>query len=128
MPLNVLVVDDSAVMRGMIRKALHQSGLPLEQLLEAGDGEAGLQVMQETRVDVALVDLNMPVMDGEEMIGHMREDGRLRAIPILIVSTDSSPARMSRLADAVTGFIHKPFTPEALSGRIIELIGASHGF
>lgn len=123
--MNVLVVDDSAVMRAMIIRTLKLSGLPLEGVLQAGDGAAGLQVMRQEAVDLALVDLNMPVMSGEEMIQRARETPALAHIPIVIVSTDSSQQRADALKHPRTDFVHKPFTPELLRQTIVRLTGAS---
>lgn len=122
--MNVLVVDDSAVMRAMIIRTLKLSGLPLEGVLQAGDGAAGLQVMRQEAVDLALVDLNMPVMSGEEMIRRAREMPALAHIPIVIVSTDSSQQRADGLKHPRTDFVHKPFTPELLRQTIVRLTGA----
>ena len=68
MSLNVLVVDDSAVMRAMIIKTLRLSGLPLGEVHEAANGQEGLGTLDEHWIDLVLVDINMPVMNGEEMI------------------------------------------------------------
>ncbi|HEX30388.1 TPA: response regulator, partial [Candidatus Poribacteria bacterium] len=66
MALNILVVDDSSVMRSIIIKTLHLCGLPLGEIYQAVNGLEGLQALEENWIDLALVDINMPVMDGEE--------------------------------------------------------------
>ena len=71
--LNVLVVDDSAVMRAMVIKSLRLSGLPLNAVHEAGNGEEALQVLDAQWIDLALVDINMPVMNGEELLTRVRQ-------------------------------------------------------
>ncbi len=68
MALNVLVLDDSAVMRAIIIKTLKLTGLPLGGIHEAANGKEGLEVLDANWVDLALVDINMPVMTGEEFI------------------------------------------------------------
>lgn len=68
MALNVLVVDDSAVMRGIIIKTLRLSGLPLSDVHQAANGEEGLKMLDQHWVDLVMVDINMPVMNGEEML------------------------------------------------------------
>ncbi|HEX30052.1 TPA: response regulator, partial [Candidatus Poribacteria bacterium] len=67
MPLNILVVDDSSVMRSIISRTLILSGLPLGRIYQAANGKEGLQILDRTWVDLILVDINMPVMNGEEM-------------------------------------------------------------
>lgn len=125
MGLRVLVVDDSAVMRQLICRTLHLTGLPIERVTQACDGEAALIALGAEAFDLALVDINMPVMDGEELIDRMREDARLRDLPVLVVSTESGETRLSRLTPKVDGFVHKPFTPERLGDQISLMVEAS---
>jgi two-component system chemotaxis response regulator CheY len=120
---NLLVVDDSAVMRKMIIRSLRICGLPLGQVHEADNGEQGLKVLEQHWVDLALVDLNMPVLDGEEMIRRVRQQPALADLPIVVVSTDGSATRAERLRGSVAGFVHKPFTPEALRDTICDVLG-----
>ncbi len=126
MSLNVLVVDDSAVMRQMIIKTLRLSGVPLGEILQAANGQEGLQALNAHWVDLALVDINMPVMDGEEMISRIRADAMLADLPLVVVSTESSETRIESLAKQGARFVHKPFTPEILRNTIIGLTGVSN--
>lgn len=125
MPLNILIVDDSSVMRAMIARVLRLSGIPLGALREASDGAAALQVLRSGRVDLALVDVNMPVMDGEALIERVRADAALRRLPIIVVSTESSETRIERIRRHGVAFIHKPFTPERLRDTILQTTGAA---
>ena len=68
MAINVLVVDDSGVMRSMIIKTIRLSGLQLGEIHEAGNGREGLEALNQHWIDLVIADLNMPVMNGEEMI------------------------------------------------------------
>jgi len=123
MPLNILVVDDSSVMRMIIIKTLRLSKLPLGEVLEAVNGQEALEVMAGKWIDLALVDINMPVMDGEEMINRLRENPATADLPILIVSTEGSETRKDRLMEKKVGFVHKPFTPETLRFAILRTLG-----
>ena len=125
MPYNVLVVDDSAVMRKMIIRTLELTGLPLGQVHEAANGEEGLAVLDQHWVDVALVDINMPILDGEQMIRRVREQPATQDLPIVIVSTDRSEERADRLREKVAGFVHKPFTPEQLRDVVSGVLGGA---
>ena len=127
MVLNVLVADDSAVMRAMIIKSLRLSGLPLGDVHEASSGEEGLEVLDQNWVDLALVDLNMPDMNGEEMIEKLRENPSTSDLSVVVVSTEGSETRIERLLNESTQFIHKPFTPESLRETIMEAIGHRMG-
>ena len=123
---NVLVVDDSAVMRAMIVRTLRLSGLPLGDVHEAGNGEEALARLRESWVDLMLLDINMPIMNGEEVIDHLRADPETADLKIIVVSTERSDARIERLAAKGADFVHKPFTPEMLRDAILRTTGLTH--
>lgn len=125
MALNVLVVDDSAVARAMVIKTLKLSGLPLGELRQAGDGRQGLAALEQGAIDLVLTDINMPEMDGEEMVRHIRETPDWANLPLVVISTEGSQRRIERLRQAGVRFIHKPFTPEAIRDTVTELLGVS---
>jgi len=123
MAFNILVVDDSSVMRAIIIKTLRLSQLPLGEVYEASNGQDALKVLEENWVDLALVDINMPVMDGEEMIKRVRNNPATADLPVIIVSTEGSETRIGGLVQTGAGFVHKPFTPESLRGVILKTLG-----
>ena len=123
MSLNVLIVDDSSVGRMMVAKALRLSGVDIGEVHQAGDGQQGLDAMASTWIDVVFADINMPVMNGEEMIEHIRENPAWADTPIVVVSTEGSQTRIERLEQKVARFIHKPFTPETVRDMIKEILG-----
>jgi len=123
MSLNVLIVDDSAVMRTMVLRTLQMTEVPLGDVHQAADGHEGLTALGEYQIDLAIVDINMPVMDGEEMIRRARQDPATADIPIMVISTEGSQTRISRLIQRGVRFVHKPFTPEILCDVVAELAG-----
>jgi two-component system chemotaxis response regulator CheY len=123
MALNVLVVDDSSVMRHMIMKVLRLSGLPLNELHQASNGQEGLQAIEAHWIDLALVDLNMPVLNGEDMIRKLRESPETADLPIIVVSTEGSETRIKELKTLGVEFVHKPFTPEGLRQTVFQMTG-----
>ena len=123
MAVNVLVVDDSGVMRSMIVKTLRLSGLQLGEIYQAADGREGLDALGEHWIDLIIVDINMPVMNGEEMIDRMRENSEYNDTPVVVVSTEGSETRVKRLRDKGARFIHKPFTPEMIRDTVKDLLG-----
>ena len=127
MSYNILIVDDSTAMRSIIGKTLRLSGLPLGEILQAKNGAEALEVLEENWVDLALVDINMPVMDGETLINHVRENPDTEDLPIIVVSTEASETRIGSLLEKRVEFIHKPFAPEELREKIFTLTGAEHG-
>ena len=113
----VLTVDDSRTMRDMLKLALTDAG---HTVIQAEDGVHGVEVLaQAGDVDVIITDINMPRMDGYGFIDHVRKNPRTRAIPILVLTTESEPAKKKRARDAgATGWIVKPFDPEKLVAAI----------
>lgn len=123
MPLNVLVVDDSSVMRAMIVKTIRMSGLDLGDVFQAGNGQEGLEAARSNWIDLVVADINMPVMNGEEMIDQMKADPELSDLPTIVISTEGSTTRIQRLESKGVKFIHKPFTPEIIRDSIQALTG-----
>ena len=109
MPLNVLIVDDSSVMRAMIIKTMRMSGLDLGEVYQAGNGQEGLDAARGNWVDLVVADINMPVMNGEEMIDRMKADPELAELPTIVISTEGSVTRIERLESKGVKFIHKRF-------------------
>lgn len=125
MAFNVLVVDDSAVMRAMIIRVVKLSGVPLGEFYEAGNGEEGLRRLGEHWVDLVLLDVNMPVMNGEEMLRRLRADPETARLPVIVVSTESSETRVHALEELGVAFVHKPFAPEDLRATILRVTGVT---
>lgn len=125
MAFNVLIVDDSAVMRAMIARVVRLSGVPLGELYEAGDGAEGLDVLEAQWVDLVLLDVNMPVMDGEAMLRRLRADPSTASLPVIVVSTEGSGARVQALEALGVAFVHKPFKPEVLRATILRVTGVN---
>jgi len=125
MAFNVLVVDDSSVMRAMIIRTLRLSGLSMGEIHEAANGQEGLQVLEHHWIDLALVDMNMPVMTGEEMLDRVRQNPETADLRVVIISTEGSDTRIDILRRKGVGFVHKPFTPEILRETILRITGGS---
>ena len=124
MSLNVLVVDDSDVVRAVIRKTFRLAKIPFDKLFEAANGKEALDILGGNRVDLIFADINMPVMSGIEMIEKMSEDGLLKTIPVVVVSTEGSATRMGQLKQkGVCAYIRKPFTPEAIRNVVGDVTG-----
>lgn len=123
MAVNILVVDDSAVMRSMIKRTIANSGVEVAEIYEASNGKEGLEQLNEHWLDILFIDVNMPVMDGMEMLDKVRSNPESKDIPVLIVSTESNSERIKIIKEKNAGFVRKPFTPEVLRERILEALG-----
>lgn len=111
-PLRILVVDDSKVMRGVLRKMLGCGGA---EVLEACDGKQALEVLAAEPVDCVISDWNMPRMKGIDLLRRVRQDAALAHLPFVMVTAEAM-ARNVAEADAarVSAYLTKPFTVESL--------------
>ena len=126
MAFNILIVDDSATMRGMVKKVLGMTQLPLGEMWEAGNGREGLEKMRSNWVDLVLADLNMPDMTGQEMIDEMKRDGLLASLPVVVISSEGDKAVLDHLAQkGVQEIVRKPFEASLLRQVIEKALGAT---
>jgi len=122
----VLIVDDSAVMRAFIRRIMLLSGIEAAEFLEAGDGGEALEILRREWVDVVLTDINMPGMDGEQLVRRLEQDDLLKSLPVVVVSTDRTESRVSQMISlGARGYVKKPFLPETLRAELERVLGAS---
>lgn len=126
MNCNVLVVDDSPVLRAAIKKVAKLAGVEEDQIFEAGHGQEALEVLETVWIDLVLLDLNMPVMDGEEFARRVRMNPDLADVAIVVVSTEANRERLDRMRELGTlEVLHKPFEPEDLRRIIGTVIGVA---
>lgn len=127
MAFNILIVDDSSTMRGMVKRVLGMTQLPLGELWEASNGREGLEKMRGNWVDLVLADLNMPDMTGQEMIDEMKKDPLLSSLPVVVVSSEGDKAVLEHLAQkGVQEIVQKPFEASLLRKVIERALGAAH--
>ena len=116
----VLTVDDSPSIRQMIKVTLEPAG---HRVVEAGDGVQGLSQAQSSRPDMVITDLNMPNMNGLELIRALRKVPTLTGLPIVFLTTESNEALKQEAKSAgATGWITKPFKPEQLISVVAKLV------
>ena len=129
MTKTVLTVDDSRTMRDMLLLTLSDAGY---RVVQAEDGMHGLEVLAGETPDVIVTDINMPRLDGFGFIEKVRHDAKYRALPILVLTTESDAEKKDRARRAgATGWIVKPFDPTNLSPPSValqpDITEASHG-
>ena len=116
-----LIADDAAAVRRSVRWILEPAGL---RVLEAGDGRAALDVLRAEKVDVLIADLNMPQMDGLELIRALRADPTLKATPILMMTTEMRPQDVMKAYDAGADmYLVKPSSPAVIRYKVLSLLG-----
>ena len=100
-------------------RALEIAGVPVSQVYQARNGQEALDLLQREWVDLVFVDINMPVMNGVELVRRMRTMELLKSIPVIVVSTDCSTRRMADMKEAgVQAYLTKPITPEELKSIV----------
>jgi len=115
----ILIVDDSETVRQVLKLALGNAGY---QVVEAEDGFDALAKLSGAQIDMLITDLNMPNMDGLELIKKVREEGRHRFKPIVLLTTESSEEKKKAGREAgASGWIVKPFKPEQLL-KVVKMV------
>ena len=113
--MRILIVDDSSMMRALIKRVVRMTDVPVEEILEAGDGAQALSLLETHDVQLLLTDINMPGMNGADLLRKVAGDDRWRRLTRVVISTDGSTARREEAADlSVRCYLKKPFTPEVL--------------
>ena len=121
----VLVVDDSAMMRKVVVRTLQLAGLTFETVLEAADGSQALEHLRQQTVQLIMCDINMPVMDGLELLKRITQQGFAIGVPIVMVTTEGSESQvLQAIAAGARGYIRKPFSPTQIASSVIPLLAA----
>lgn len=119
----VLIVDDSSVMRKIVERSLRQAGLELERVMEADNGEDALKIIQANAIDLILSDVNMPKMDGLQLLRQIQGIEKAKAIPVLMITTeDSEPKVIEAISLGARGYIRKPFSADQVRQQVTELL------
>lgn len=120
---NVLIVDDSSVMRKIVERSLRQAGVDLEQVSEAGNGVEALAVLSQKKVDLILCDINMPVMDGLEFVKQLPGVECAKGIPVIMITTEGSEGHVVQaLSAGAKGYIRKPFTADQVKDQVLPVL------
>lgn len=124
MAKNILIVDDSATIRTMVKRTVRMIDLDVDEIHEAANGIEALAKLADHDVAVLVVDINMPRMDGIQLLSRMKQSDRLKHIPIVIASTEGSQQRIQQLNEmGIAGYVRKPFQPEQLREVLLPLLG-----
>src|SRR5947209_1745434 len=120
MPVDVLIVDDSAAIRKILQRTLKQAGLDLGTVLEAGDGIEALEKLSGHSVGLILSDINMPNMDGIQLLATLKSSAEFRHIPIVMITTEGGEAKvMEALQLGANGYVRKPFTADQIKEKLL---------
>jgi len=121
--LNVLIVDDSSAIRKILQRVLQQTELPIGAVYEAGDGMEALAVLKDKTVGLIFSDINMPNMDGLQLLGNLRANDAWKQIPVLMITTEGSKAKVMEALDlGAIGYVRKPFTPDQIKDKLVAFV------
>ena len=123
MDSDVLVVGDSAAVRKILTRVLRQTGMAIQTIREAGDGQEALAVMALHRVDLVLSDINMPKMDGLQLLASLKASLQWQNIPVVMITTEGGE---TKVAEAVrlgaAGYVRKPFTADQIKEKLVGIL------
>ncbi len=121
MSKTIMTVDDSASVRQMVSFTLKEAGY---NVIEASDGKDALSKIQNAELNLIVTDLNMPNMDGIDLIKNVRTNPKHKFVPIIMLTTESqNEKKMEGKSAGATGWIVKPFKPEQLLNVVKKVIG-----
>lgn len=123
--LDVLIVDDSSVMRTIVERSLRAAGFQLGRVIEAGNGADALSVLDNTSVRLIFMDINMPEMDGIEFLRAVRKSESAKDIPVLMLTTEGSERKvLEAISLGARGYIRKPFTSDEMRRQVSEMLSS----
>ena len=123
MESDILVVDDSAAIRKILQRVLRQTGMAIRDIHEAGDGQEALAFLAVKRVDLVLTDINMPKMDGLQMLASLKASPQLHNIPVVMITTEGGETKVAEAVKlGAAGYVRKPFTADQIKEKLAAIL------
>jgi two-component system chemotaxis response regulator CheY len=123
MDSDVLVVDDSAAIRKILTRVLRQTGMAIQTIHEAGDGQEALAVMAQHRIDLVLSDINMPKMDGLQLLASLKASPQWQNIPVVMITTEGGETKVAEAVKlGAAGYVRKPFTADQIKEKLVGIL------
>ena len=124
MAYTIMIVDDSETIRAILERTLAMTKLPIDGVIQAKHGKEALEKLGNNWVDIVFTDINMPEMDGMQLVAEMANRSDLKDIPVVVISTEGSATRIKDLeSKGIKGYLRKPFTPENIRDIILKTLG-----
>lgn len=121
--MDVLIVDDSAAIRKILRRVLQQAEIPLGQIYEAGDGIEAVESLKKQPVQLILSDINMPNMDGLQFLTELKGNAEWKDVPVIMITTEGSQAKVLEAVQlGAAGYVRKPFTADQIKEKLTGII------
>jgi two-component system, chemotaxis family, chemotaxis protein CheY len=124
MTFDILVVDDSKAALFMFKKIITLSGVPIGTLLTAENGLEAIEVLKQYPVDLVMTDINMPEMDGFQLIEYLKKSDTFKHLPIIVITTEGRDKFVDKAKNlGAANYIKKPFQPEQVRHLILQTLG-----
>lgn len=121
--MDILIVDDSVVLRKILERSLRQTQIAIDNVLEAGDGQEALEKLHAHAVQMVFSDVNMPNMDGLELLRQIKATQSLRHVLVVIVTTDGSESTvLQALSLGAAAYIRRPFTALQMEAALANVL------
>jgi two-component system chemotaxis response regulator CheY len=121
--MNVLITDDSAAVRKILRRVIQQTELPLGNIYEAADGLEALRCLRFNTVNLILSDINMPNMDGLQLLRKLKRNAEFKHIPVIMITTEGGQAKVLEAVQlGAAGYVRKPFNSEQIQKKLQDIL------
>jgi two-component system chemotaxis response regulator CheY len=118
-----MVVDDSAAIRKILQRVLRQTGMAIRSIHEAGDGQEALELLKTQPINLVLTDINMPKMDGIQLLAAMKATPRWHHIPVVMITTEGGESKVSEAVRlGAAGYVRKPFTADQIKEKLAGIL------
>lgn len=123
MDSDILVVDDSAAIRKILQRVLRQTGMPIGAIHEAGDGEEALKMLKAQTVSMVLTDINMPKMDGLQLLAALKAAPEWSGIPVVMITTEGGESKVGEAVRlGAAAYVRKPFTADQIKEKLAGIL------
>jgi two-component system chemotaxis response regulator CheY len=123
MEADILVVDDSAAIRKILQRVLRQTGMAIRTIYEAGDGQEALAVLKTQKPSLVLTDINMPNMDGLQLLAAIKSVPDWRSLPVVMITTEGGETKVSEAVRlGAAGYVRKPFTADQIKEKLAGIL------
>ncbi len=123
MESDILVVDDSAAIRKILQRVLRQTGMSIGVIYEAGDGQEALESLKKHPVRMILTDINMPKMDGLQLLGALKAAPEWSDIPVVMITTEGGESKVGEAVRlGAAGYVRKPFTADQIKEKLAGVL------
>jgi two-component system chemotaxis response regulator CheY len=121
--IDILIVDDSAAIRKILQRVLRDANVPIGTVVEAGDGVEALEKLKTCRVGLIMSDINMPNMDGLELLSKLKASDEWKSVPVVMVSTEGSQSKVLEAVEkGAAAYVRKPFNADQIKEKLAKFL------